>query len=50
LALGVALLLPLGEVSQSGQLGGVLHPLDDLLTFKENRYKKCENNNEIMQL
>ena len=30
LALDVTLLLPLGEVTQGSQLGGVLHPLDDL--------------------
>ena len=30
LALDVTLLLPLGEVTESGQLSGVLHPLDDL--------------------
>ena len=32
LTLHIALVLPLGEVSQSGHLCGVLHPLNDLNT------------------
>ena len=35
LTLVVALLLPLGEVAEAGQLGGVLHPLNDLFKLKK---------------
>lgn len=34
LSLNVAFLLPLLEVSQSGQFSGILHPLDDLNVLK----------------
>ena len=40
LALVVALLLPLGEVTKAGQLGGVLHPLDDLrMKIRQDNYR-----------